>query len=880
MDPWASTQAWDDDQSSSYNQKTLPTTDDIIGRTQSVDDEVDSKKITSILSIDGSSSNQVFSWQTPDPVPPQLNLFGWGVPSPTLRASSLDGLDDHPTLPQSSETEKVSSLDQMSDPSTPKISPSVSNNHPTISRTTGGSDAHDQNLSPHFTVPADHRRKTKSTDSLQDSSDTNSEEDFKTPEASDAGESKDETRLSPLHSDQLSNIHLPAIPSESQPPSGLGGWDQNRRFENSITSTDQQASLGFREPGWPSPPGSVVDDQDDLGDDSQDPWSTGQRQNHSQAVGLLELMFLNLFRGSSSEAFENAPRSSISGNAGFGTETFSENSTAMIKTVQSAISSTVAAATNATNSPILSRSIFSLTRSSSIKDSTGSSDLPSDQALPGDCLGSVKIPSDVPEQPQSGKAANKKTGFFGLWVSKPSTTTEASTTNLTAENFQSSHIGDNPIADVFNSSLKLNTEPKDTIVNLLEAGSAPSLSQSAPPDQSQDQSASRMSRLLGRFGKWSKNSPTDVGGINSPTTELTESDIKFLDSVSTQVPVIGSRNGSQPPGVDLFDLLLSENNSSLITNSPATSKPQPSKQTSLRSKPDQSTDFFDFPEYLDSSDFEKHDRRPAKGPMKLTGHRPPTLLEDLGLQETNQSEDQSKDDIDDLFSEFQSSVNNRIQSYPRATQSKTPTIDSRQKSPYGSSPLSGSNLSRLASPSNRPIAQVRMATSANTNQRSQSMVGSSFTNSPPIPILAPPPLPPGSSVPIIPRPQSLSPSLLPSNFENSKPRNVALILPVNPLSSQPSLPSIAPPQPPSSSVTLTSISGPQQSSRLSTPLAHPTLATTTVFIYSCFISEFTNIKDKFTLTHSAHRTTSTIIIILSVTKLFLKPTSEYRILQG
>ncbi|KAI8457710.1 hypothetical protein BY996DRAFT_8421641 [Phakopsora pachyrhizi] len=632
---------------------------------------------------------------------------------------------------------------------------------------------------------------------------------------------------------------------------GLGGWDQNRRFENSITSTDQQASLGFREPGWPSPPGSVVDDQDDLGDDSQDPWSTGQRQNHSQAskdegeeVRVVQRPWtdepdpsstsikpsiprkLNSILGESvefSEAFENAPRSSISGNAGFGTETFSENSTAMIKTVQSAISSTVAAATNATNSPILSRSIFSLTRSSSIKDSTGSSDLPSDQALPGDCLGSVKIPSDVPEQPQSGKAANKKTGFFGLWVSKPSTTTEASTTNLTAENFQSSHIGDNPIADVFNSSLKLNTEPKDTIVNLLEAGSAPSLSQSAPPDQSQDQSASRMSRLLGRFGKWSKNSPTDVGGINSPTTELTESDIKFLDSVSTQVPVIGSRNGSQPPGVDLFDLLLSENNSSLITNSPATSKPQPSKQTSLRSKPDQSTDFFDFPEYLDSSDFEKHDRRPAKGPMKLTGHRPPTLLEDLGLQETNQSEDQSKDDIDDLFSEFQSSVNNRIQSYPRATQSKTPTIDSRQKSPYGSSPLSGSNLSRLASPSNRPIAQVRMATSANTNQRSQSMVGSSFTNSPPIPILAPPPLPPGSSVPIIPRPQSLSPSLLPSNFESSKPRNVALILPVNPLSSQPSLPSIAPPQPPSSSVTLTSISGPQQSSRLSTPSLIPPL---------------------------------------------------------
>ncbi|EGG09267.1 uncharacterized protein MELLADRAFT_115817 [Melampsora larici-populina 98AG31] len=119
---------------------------------------------------------------------------------------------------------------------------------------------------------------------------------------------------------------------------------------------------------------------------------------------------------------------------------------------------------------------------------------------------------------QSTQPQNKPAGFFSRWTGQAPLTTNTPATLLTKK-------PDNVLID----SISPLSDSRHSTPNLSEAA-LPSPSSASM----QEASSSRLSRLFGRFGTRPKDSPTsDSNSAISAVTELNDRDVAFLDSVKT-----------------------------------------------------------------------------------------------------------------------------------------------------------------------------------------------------------------------------------------------------------------------------------------------------------------------------------------------------------
>ncbi|KAH9810815.1 hypothetical protein DFH28DRAFT_1033536 [Melampsora americana] len=146
---------------------------------------------------------------------------------------------------------------------------------------------------------------------------------------------------------------------------------------------------------------------------------------------------------------------------------------------------------------------------------------------------------------QSAQSQNKPAGFFSRWTGQapPVTNTPATLLTKKADNALIDNIS--PLPDSNRNSLSSSHQPSVVM-------STTKLSDAALPSPSsasmQEASSSRLSRLFGRFGSRPKDSPTsDSSGALSAVTELNDRDVAFLDSVKT-VPL-----ETKPALYDAFD---------------------------------------------------------------------------------------------------------------------------------------------------------------------------------------------------------------------------------------------------------------------------------------------------------------------------------------
>ncbi|KAG0142227.1 hypothetical protein CROQUDRAFT_673688 [Cronartium quercuum f. sp. fusiforme G11] len=376
---------------------------------------------------------------------------------------------------------------------------------------------------------------------------------------------------------------------------------------------------------------------------------------------------------------------------------------------------------------------------------------------------------DAQHAPQQTNA--RSSGLFGLWSaakSAPATNTPATLLTKKPENLLND--GFSSATDAHSSSISSpppSNGPLEPSYADFQASASPSSA------TMQEASSSRISRLFGRFGMRSKDSPTsDQSTITSASTELDNRDVAFLDAMKTvpmendpalyaafdELQLKGQRSNSikgsqvrsndikasgdglQP---DMLDLLGQSSSMQKLASPLTVQKPLQNANVSSASEPDP---------------FEVFNKAPISKPPQPTGGNHRQSLANAPYPASSSSSSSKPishyksasngisngsryDTFDDLFSDF-----NAAPPPPRPS----PCL---AFSPPAPAPL----------PTRLPTTHTRTPTVQLTNATNSSV---------PIPILRPPPSAPAPVVPLIAPPLSRPASTtipLSSSFAVPKP---------------------------------------------------------------------------------------------------------------
>lgn len=408
---------------------------------------------------------------------------------------------------------------------------------------------------------------------------------------------------------------------------------------------------------------------------------------------------------------------------------------------------------------------------------------------------------------QSTQSPSKPAGFFSRWTGQvaPITNTPATLLTKKADNVLIDSLS--PPPDSNRNSLSSPHQP----AVVLSTTNLPDAALPSPSSASmQEASSSRLSRLFGRFGTRPKDSPTsDSGSAISAVTELNDRDVAFLDSVKT-VPL-----EIKPALYDEFDNLQLANQDKtrgLQTSSTSMPPVYPAKPKMKTSFSDGQEDLLDFlaggaptkkspslrkgstfsTNSITSSSVKQNDQdvdpfdvfntAPISNSASSKSSRPNGFRQSQGHHSsfhiststsvkpgshTKSFSTTSKvpqtttryDDIDDLFSEFESpkpTHSRRLSSSTMVPKSRTSTQSWTTQSNHTiptSQPSQSTfqNLSQSSQPLNRTLKMAQP--NARTPTPILHLTSNSTNSNLPVPILRPPPS--GSSpIPLIAPPSS------------------------------------------------------------------------------------------------------------------------------
>lgn len=456
---------------------------------------------------------------------------------------------------------------------------------------------------------------------------------------------------------------------------------------------------------------------------------------------------------------------------------------------QTAMSKTASVASTVLKSAPRSRRLFPNTGTNSVTSQLSSMDpanleesikSPNDKVLWAD-LSALEIPhhphdsaSDVFSTFDSEKAAQKqqqqeqkkRSSFFGLWTSKspPPTNTPGSLLTKKIDGAPSSlpPIGVNPIEQ--------SGPPSSSSQSPSSTWPAPS---PASANSTSEPAPSTIARLFGRLASRPTTQATpspsqedDQADATAPSTDLDARDIKFLESTNT-VPIkpsiqpydfstqknqfqsiFAAQDNSLKQQEELFDWLPSDDHRRGASSSISPKNPT-SRGKSLSSK---HVDHFGFLDSL-SSDVRYHKSVSSDSTtsIQMVKSNSTTSIRMVKSNSTTDDKTTTKDDLDELFSHFESSK----KSSKAPIQARSSVDSSNKNLPSGSAAPSSRPL--LTNLSSQPgVTQVRMSSKSPTpillqGARPLSSSGSTVK----IPILAPPPpsrTHSSSPVPLIPPP--------------------------------------------------------------------------------------------------------------------------------